>query len=76
MDMKKIYLIPNTEVINVQMPLSLLLTNSVDTEVDSEDPDDPNKNNQPPGTDTGGGGGGMSKEQELWGNGGVNVWED
>ena len=75
MDMKKIYLIPNTEVINVQMPLSLLAAIST-TGVDSENEDDPNKGNQPPGTDTGGGGGGMSKEQELWGNGGVNVWED
>ncbi len=73
--MKKRYLIPNTEVINVQMPLSLLAAIS-NTGVDSENPDDPNKENQPPGTDTGGGGGGMSKEQELWGNGGVNVWED
>lgn len=73
--MKKRYLIPNTEVINAQMPLSLLAAIS-NTGVDSENEYDPNKENQGPGTDTGGGSGGMSKEQELWGNGGVNVWED
>lgn len=75
MDMKKIYLIPETEVINVQMPLSLLAAIS-NTQTDTTSNNDPNKDNNDPGTETGGGGGDMSKEQELWGNGSVNVWED